>query len=30
MGFKNVRVLLDGWAVWLKNRLPVEKANDVF
>jgi rhodanese-related sulfurtransferase len=29
MGFKNVRVLLDGWAVWLKNCLPVEKANDV-
>jgi rhodanese-related sulfurtransferase len=25
MGFNNVRVLLDGWAVWVKSRLPVEK-----
>lgn len=29
MGFKNARVLLDGWAVWLKSRLPIEKENDV-
>ena len=29
MGFNNVRVLLDGWAVWLKSRLPVEKGNTV-
>ena len=29
MGFNNVRVLLNGWAVWLKSRLPVEKENTV-
>jgi rhodanese-related sulfurtransferase len=25
MGFNNVRVLVNGWTVWLKDRLPVEK-----
>jgi len=25
MGFKNVRVLINGWSLWKKNRLPAEK-----
>ncbi len=25
LGYKNVRVLVNGWSVWDKNRLPVEK-----
>ncbi|MEA1948000.1 MAG: rhodanese-like domain-containing protein [Thermodesulfobacteriota bacterium] len=29
MGFNNVRVLLNGWAIWLESRLPVEKGNTV-
>lgn len=29
MGFNNVRVLTDGWALWLNSRLPVEKGNTV-
>jgi len=29
MGFNNVRVLLDGWTLWTKGHLPVEKGNAV-
>ena len=27
MGFSNVRVLINGWTVWLEGNLPVEKGN---
>jgi rhodanese-related sulfurtransferase len=27
MGFSNVRVLINGWTVWVKRNLPVEKGN---
>ena len=29
MGFKNVRVLVNGWSVWKKTNLPVEKEDKV-